>query len=114
MSPRGVPADEAENAGAVKVGKFPFVALGRASANAEHRRFSSKSVNRRRDRKEVLGIHGRGHAPPTSSAEAARPSIWARWAAISSLNDSTPTTTLPEAALGAARRPWASDPYSER
>jgi dihydrolipoamide dehydrogenase len=53
----------------VKVGKFPFVALGRAIANADTDGFVKVVIDA--GSKEVLGIHVVGNGAPDVIAEAA-------------------------------------------
>jgi dihydrolipoamide dehydrogenase len=66
----GVSADEAEKRGRkVKVGKFPFVALGRAIANADTDGFVKVVIDAQT--KEVLGIHVVGNGASDIIAEAA-------------------------------------------
>jgi len=66
----GISADEAEKRGRkVKVGKFPFVALGRAIANADTDGFVKVVIDA--DTKEVLGIHVVGNGASDVIAEAA-------------------------------------------
>jgi dihydrolipoamide dehydrogenase len=66
----GINADEAEKRGRkVKVGKFPFVALGRAIANADTDGFVKVVVDA--ETKEVLGIHVVGNGASDIIAEAA-------------------------------------------
>ncbi|HET6280035.1 MAG TPA: dihydrolipoyl dehydrogenase [Polyangia bacterium] len=66
----GITADEAEKRGhKVKVGKFPFAALGRALANADTDGFVKVVVDA--DSKEVLGVHVVGNGAPDMIAEAA-------------------------------------------
>jgi dihydrolipoyl dehydrogenase len=66
----GITADEAEKRGhKVKVGKFPFVALGRALANADTDGFVKVVIDA--DSKEVLGIHVVGNGASDIIAEAA-------------------------------------------
>ncbi len=66
----GITADEAEKRGLkVKVGKFPFVALGRAIANADTDGFVKVVIDA--DTKEVLGIHVVGNGASDIIAEAA-------------------------------------------
>jgi dihydrolipoamide dehydrogenase len=66
----GITADEAKQRGRdVKVGKFPFVALGRAIANADTDGFVKVVIDA--GTKEVLGIHVVGNGAPDIIAEAA-------------------------------------------
>jgi dihydrolipoamide dehydrogenase len=66
----GISADEATKKGrAVKVGKFPFAALGRAIANADTDGFVKVVIDA--DSKEVLGIHVVGNGASDVIAEAA-------------------------------------------
>ena len=66
----GITADEAEKKGRrVKIGKFPFVALGRAIANADTDGFVKVVIDA--DSKEVLGIHVVANGAPDIIAEAA-------------------------------------------
>jgi dihydrolipoamide dehydrogenase len=66
----GVTAEEAEKRGRkVKVGKFPFVALGRAIANADTDGFVKVVIDAQT--KEVLGIHVVGNGASDVIAEAA-------------------------------------------
>jgi len=66
----GITADEAEKRWhKVKVGKFPFVALGRALANADTDGFVKVVIDA--DSKEVLGIHVVGNGASDIIAEAA-------------------------------------------
>jgi dihydrolipoamide dehydrogenase len=66
----GLTADEAEKRGRkVKVGKFPFVALGRAIANADTDGFVKVVIDAQT--KEVLGIHVVGNGASDVIAEAA-------------------------------------------
>jgi dihydrolipoamide dehydrogenase len=66
----GVTAEEAQKRGrAVKVGKFPFAALGRAIANADTDGFVKVVIDA--DSKEVLGIHVVGNGASDIIAEAA-------------------------------------------
>jgi dihydrolipoyl dehydrogenase len=66
----GISAEEAEKRGhKVKVGKFPFVALGRAIANADTDGFVKVIIDAQS--KEVLGIHVVGNGAPDMIAEAA-------------------------------------------
>ncbi len=66
----GITADEAEKKGhKVKIGKFPFVALGRAIANADTDGFVKVIIDA--DSKEVLGIHVVGNGASDIIAEAA-------------------------------------------
>jgi dihydrolipoamide dehydrogenase len=66
----GITADEAEKRGhKVKIGKFPFVALGRAIANADTDGFVKVVIDA--DSKEVLGIHVVGNGASDIIAEAA-------------------------------------------
>jgi dihydrolipoamide dehydrogenase len=66
----GITADEAEKKGRkVKVGKFPFVALGRAIANADTDGFVKVVIDAQT--KEVLGIHVVGNGASDIIAEAA-------------------------------------------
>ena len=66
----GITADEAKKRGReVKIGKFPFVALGRAIANADTDGFVKVVIDA--GTKEVLGIHVVGNGAPDVIAEAA-------------------------------------------
>jgi dihydrolipoamide dehydrogenase len=66
----GISAEEAEKRGhKVKVGKFPFAALGRAIANADTDGFVKVIIDAQS--KEVLGIHIVGNGAPDMIAEAA-------------------------------------------
>jgi len=66
----GITADEAEKRGReVKVGKFPFAALGRAIANADTDGFVKVVIDAQT--KEVLGIHVVGNGASDVIAEAA-------------------------------------------
>ncbi len=66
----GITADEAEKRGRkIKVGKFPFVALGRAIANADTDGFVKVVIDAQT--KEVLGIHVVGNGASDIIAEAA-------------------------------------------
>jgi dihydrolipoamide dehydrogenase len=66
----GITADEAEKKGhKIKIGKFPFVALGRAIANADTDGFVKVIIDA--DSKEVLGIHVVGNGASDIIAEAA-------------------------------------------
>jgi len=66
----GITADEAKQRGRdVKVGKFPFVALGRAIANADTDGFVKVVIDAAS--KEVLGIHVVGNGASDIIAEAA-------------------------------------------
>jgi dihydrolipoamide dehydrogenase len=66
----GISAEEATKKGrAVKVGKFPFAALGRAIANADTDGFVKVVIDA--DSKEVLGIHVVGNGASDVIAEAA-------------------------------------------
>ena len=66
----GITADEAKQRGRdVKVGKFPFAALGRAIANADTDGFVKVVIDA--DSKEVLGIHVVGNGASDIIAEAA-------------------------------------------
>jgi dihydrolipoamide dehydrogenase len=66
----GITADEAQKRGrTVKVGKFPFAALGRAIANADTDGFVKVVIDA--DSKEVLGIHVVGNGASDVIAEAA-------------------------------------------
>ena len=66
----GITADEAKQRGReVKVGKFPFVALGRAIANADTDGFVKVVIDAAS--KEVLGIHVVGNGASDVIAEAA-------------------------------------------
>ena len=66
----GITADEAEKPGRkVKIGKFPFAALGRAIANADTDGFVKVVVDAETD--EVLGIHVVGNGAADLIAEAA-------------------------------------------
>jgi dihydrolipoamide dehydrogenase len=66
----GISADEATARGRkVKVGKFPFVALGRAIANADTDGFVKVVIDAAS--KEVLGIHVVGNGAGDVIAEAA-------------------------------------------
>jgi dihydrolipoamide dehydrogenase len=66
----GITAEEAEKAGRkVKIGKFPFVALGRAIANADTDGFVKVVIDA--GTTELLGIHVVGNGAPDVIAEAA-------------------------------------------
>jgi len=66
----GITADEAQKRGhEIKVGKFPFAALGRAIANADTDGFVKVVIDA--DSKEVLGIHVVGNGASDIIAEAA-------------------------------------------
>ncbi len=66
----GISAEEATKKGrAVKVGKFPFAALGRAIANADTDGFVKVVIDA--ESKEVLGIHVVGNGASDIIAEAA-------------------------------------------
>ena len=66
----GITADEAKQRGRdVKIGKFPFVALGRAIANADTDGFVKVIIDA--GTKEVLGIHVVGNGASDVIAEAA-------------------------------------------
>jgi dihydrolipoamide dehydrogenase len=66
----GITVEEAEKRGLkVKVGKFPFVALGRAIANADTDGFVKVVIDA--ETKEVLGIHVVGNGASDIIAEAA-------------------------------------------
>jgi dihydrolipoyl dehydrogenase len=66
----GVTAEEAQKRGrTVKVGKFPFAALGRAIANADTDGFVKVVIDA--ESKEVLGIHVVGNGASDVIAEAA-------------------------------------------
>jgi dihydrolipoamide dehydrogenase len=66
----GISAEEAEKRGRkVRVGKFPFVALGRAIANADTDGFVKVVIDAQS--KEVLGIHVVGNGASDIIAEAA-------------------------------------------
>jgi dihydrolipoamide dehydrogenase len=66
----GITADEAKQRGReVKIGKFPFVALGRAIANADTDGFVKVIIDAAS--KEVLGIHVVGNGASDVIAEAA-------------------------------------------
>src|SRR5450432_4609294 len=66
----GLTADEAEKRGRpVKIGKFPFAALGRAIANADTDGFVKVIIDA--ESKEVLGIHVVGNGASDIIAEAA-------------------------------------------
>ena len=66
----GISAEEATKKGrAVKVGKFPFAALGRAIANADTDGFVKVVIDA--ESKEVLGIHVVGNGASDVIAEAA-------------------------------------------
>ena len=66
----GITAEEAEKKGRkIKIGKFPFVALGRAIANADTDGFVKVIIDA--DSKEVLGIHVVGNGASDVIAEAA-------------------------------------------
>jgi dihydrolipoamide dehydrogenase len=70
ISSAGLTADEAEKKGhKIKIGKFPFVALGRAIANADTDGFVKVVIDA--DSKEVLGIHVVGNGASDIIAEAA-------------------------------------------
>ncbi|HEX3694902.1 MAG TPA: dihydrolipoyl dehydrogenase [Polyangia bacterium] len=66
----GITAEEAKKRGhKVKVGKFPFAALGRALANADSDGFVKAVIDA--ESKEVLGIHVVGNGASDMIAEAA-------------------------------------------
>jgi dihydrolipoamide dehydrogenase len=66
----GLTADEAEKKGRkIKIGKFPFVALGRAIANADTEGFVKVVIDAQSH--EILGIHVVGNGAPDIIAEAA-------------------------------------------
>jgi dihydrolipoamide dehydrogenase len=66
----GITAEDAEQQGRkVKIGKFPFVALGRAIANHDTDGFVKVVIDA--GTKEVLGIHVVGNGAPDMIAEAA-------------------------------------------
>ena len=66
----GISAEEATKKGrAIKVGKFPFAALGRAIANADTDGFVKVVIDA--ESKEVLGIHVVGNGASDVIAEAA-------------------------------------------
>ncbi|HXI57033.1 MAG TPA: dihydrolipoyl dehydrogenase [Polyangia bacterium] len=66
----GITAEEAEKRGhKVKIGKFPFAALGRALANADSDGFVKVVIDA--ESKEVLGIHVVGNGASDMIAEAA-------------------------------------------
>ncbi|HVV48667.1 MAG TPA: dihydrolipoyl dehydrogenase [Polyangia bacterium] len=66
----GITAEEAQKRGrAVKTGKFPFAALGRAIANADTDGFVKVVIDA--ESKEVLGIHVAGNGASDIIAEAA-------------------------------------------
>jgi dihydrolipoamide dehydrogenase len=66
----GITAEDAEKQGRkVKIGKFPFVALGRAIANHDTDGFVKVVIDA--GTKEVLGIHVVGNGAPDMIAEAA-------------------------------------------
>jgi dihydrolipoamide dehydrogenase len=66
----GLTADEAEKQGRqVKIGKFPFAALGRAIANADTDGFVKMVIDA--GTREVLGVHIVGNGSPDMIAEAA-------------------------------------------
>jgi len=66
----GITAAEAEHQGrAIKIGKFPFIALGRAIANADTDGFVKVVIDAAS--KEVLGIHVVGNGASDVIAEAA-------------------------------------------
>ena len=70
ISSAGLTADEAEKKGhKVRVGKFPFVALGRAIANADTDGFVKVVIDA--ESHEVLGIHVVGNGASDVIAEAA-------------------------------------------
>ena len=70
ISSAGITAEEAEKKGhKVKIGKFPFAALGRAIANADTDGFVKVVIDA--DTKEVLGIHVVGNGASDIIAEAA-------------------------------------------
>jgi len=70
ISSAGITADEAEKKGhKVRVGKFPFVALGRAIANADTDGFVKVVIDA--ESHEVLGIHVVGNGASDVIAEAA-------------------------------------------
>jgi dihydrolipoamide dehydrogenase len=70
ISSAGITAEEAEKKGhKVKVGKFPFAALGRAIANADTEGFVKVVIDA--ESHEVLGIHVVGNGASDIIAEAA-------------------------------------------
>ncbi len=70
ISSAGITAEEAEKQGRkVKVGKFPFAALGRAIANADTEGFVKTVIDA--ESKEILGIHVVGNGASDIIAEAA-------------------------------------------
>src|SRR5690349_14588899 len=97
----GITADEAKQRGRdVKVGKFPFAALGRAIANADTDGFVKVVIDA--GTKEVLGIHVVGNGASDIIAEAALA------IAMGALADDISLTihahpTLPEAIMEAAK-----------
>ena len=108
----GITADEAEKKGRkVKIGKFPFVALGRAIANADTDGFVKVVIDA--DSKEVLGIHVVGNGASDIIAEAALA------IEMGALADDISLTihahpTLPEAIMEAAKAsPGRSDSHPE-
>ena len=98
----GISAEEAETRGRkIKVGKFPFVALGRAIANADTDGFVKVVIDAQT--KEVLGIHVVGNGASDVIAEAALAIEMGALADDIALTISTPTPTLPEAIMEAAK-----------
>jgi len=97
----GITAEEAQKQGrTVKVGKFPFAALGRAIANADTDGFVKVVIDAKS--REVLGIHVVGNGASDIIAEAAL-SI-----EMGALADDLSLTihahpTLPEAIMEAAK-----------
>jgi dihydrolipoamide dehydrogenase len=66
----GISLEEAEKQGRkIKVGKFPFAALGRAIANADTDGFVKMIIDA--VSREVLGVHIVGNGAPDMIAEAA-------------------------------------------
>jgi dihydrolipoamide dehydrogenase len=97
----GVTAEEAEKKGRkIKVGKFPFVALGRAIANADTDGFVKVVIDA--ETKEVLGIHVVGNGAGDVIAEAALAIEMGALAEDLSLTIHA-HPTLPEAIMEAAK-----------
>ena len=97
----GISADEAKQRGRdVKVGKFPFVALGRAIANADTDGFVKVVIDA--GTKEVLGIHVVGNGASDIIAEAALAIEMGALADDLSLSIHA-HPTLPEAIMEAAK-----------
>jgi len=97
----GITAEEAEKRGRkIKVGKFPFVALGRAIANADTDGFVKVVIDA--ETKEVLGIHVVGNGASDIIAEAALAIEMGALAEDLSLTIHA-HPTLPEAIMEAAK-----------